>query len=245
MPASNLTPAQRKAEAKRRAEANAKRKTKPSGRTKADTIGGALPRSVPVTPDNRRDPEFSRTRGGVGDTSSPKKPATPSRPRATATTPTAAVSRPASSSSAPAKKPAAAMPKSNATPTKPSPASESYRDGGKGLYQGSKEYRDKVGGSGNPLLNRFRQDMGRDTSTGEKAIPEKSSKAEYNVSKEEGKRRLANAVDYKPATKAEGPSLPKEGKKNNFDAKSELASEKAKRFMDELRKKREGQSSVF
>jgi hypothetical protein len=72
MPASNQTTAQRQAEAKRRAEAAAKRnkKPKPSGRTKADLMGGAPPRSnsVPVTPDSRRDPEFSRSRGGVGDT---------------------------------------------------------------------------------------------------------------------------------------------------------------------------------
>jgi hypothetical protein len=53
-------------------------------------------------------------------------------------------------------------------------SSETYRDGGKGLYQGSKEYRDKVGGSGNPLLNRFRQDMGRDASSGSKAEPKMS-----------------------------------------------------------------------
>jgi hypothetical protein len=45
-------------------------------------------------------------------------------------------------------------------------ASETYRDGGKGLYQGTEEYRNAVGGSGNPLLNRFRQDMGLDPATG-------------------------------------------------------------------------------
>jgi hypothetical protein len=45
-------------------------------------------------------------------------------------------------------------------------ASETYRDGGKGLYQGTEEYRKAVGGSGNPLLNRFRQDMGLDPETG-------------------------------------------------------------------------------
>lgn len=56
------------------------------------------------------------------------------------------------------------------TPSKPAPkASETYRDGGKGLYQGSKEYRDKVGGSGNPLLNRFRKEMGLDQATGQRA----------------------------------------------------------------------------
>jgi hypothetical protein len=53
-------------------------------------------------------------------------------------------------------------------------SSETYRDGGKGLYQGTKEYRDKVGGSGNPLLNRFRQDMGRDAGSGSKAEPKMS-----------------------------------------------------------------------
>ena len=52
------------------------------------------------------------------------------------------------------------------------PTSETYRDGGSGLYQGSQDYRDalakKSGGttSGNPLLDRLRKDMGRDVSTG-------------------------------------------------------------------------------
>ena len=75
--------------------------------------------------------------------------------------------------------PAAAKPKPKA-PSKPvAKPSETYKDGGKGLYQGSKEYRDKVGGSGNPLLNRFRRDMGRDAKTGEKpnAIPKNDSPA--------------------------------------------------------------------
>jgi hypothetical protein len=65
---------------------------------------------------------------------------------------------------------------SAATPPRPStpaqaalagdPASETYRDGGKGLYQGTQAYRDAVGGSGNPLLNRFRNEMGLDPATG-------------------------------------------------------------------------------
>jgi hypothetical protein len=65
---------------------------------------------------------------------------------------------------------------SAATPPRPStpaqaalagaPASETYRDGGKGLYQGTQAYRDAVGGSGNPLLNRFRSGMGLDPATG-------------------------------------------------------------------------------
>jgi hypothetical protein len=67
---------------------------------------------------------------------------------------------------------------SAATPPRPSspaqaalagaPASETYRDGGKGLYQGTQAYRDAVGGSGNPLLNRFRSGMGLDPATGAK-----------------------------------------------------------------------------
>lgn len=67
-----------------------------------------------------------------------------------------------SSSSSPTKS-------SSATPSKIPTANETYRDGGKGLYQGTEEYRNKVGGSGNPLLNRFRKDMGRDEATGDKA----------------------------------------------------------------------------
>lgn len=44
--------------------------------------------------------------------------------------------------------------------SKPTPkASETYKDGGKGLYQGTQEYREKIGGSGNPLLERFKKDM--------------------------------------------------------------------------------------
>jgi len=58
----------------------------------------------------------------------------------------------------------------NVAPAFPvAPASETYRDGGKGLYQGTKAYRDAIGGSGNPLLNRFRRDMGLDPATGNRA----------------------------------------------------------------------------
>lgn len=69
------------------------------------------------------------------------------------------------------------VPKSSSKPV--SKTSETYKDGGKGLYQGSQEYRDKIGGSGNPLLNRLRRDMGRDEKTGEKpnAIPKNDSPA--------------------------------------------------------------------
>ena len=90
-----------------------------------------------------------------------------------------------------APKPQASKPQPKPVPkaeSKPSPkteskpaskASETYKDGGKGLYQGSKEYRNKVGGSGNPLLNRLRRDMGRDEATGEKpnAIPKSTQPA--------------------------------------------------------------------
>lgn len=71
------------------------------------------------------------------------------------------------------------IPKAEAPSSKSAPkSSETYRDGGQGLYQGSQEYRDKVGGSGNPLLNRLRRDMGRDEKTGEKpnAIPKANDK---------------------------------------------------------------------
>ena len=63
--------------------------------------------------------------------------------------------------------------------SKPAPkTSETYRDN-KGLYQGTKEYRDKVGGSGNPLLNRFRRDMGRDATTGERQYNTPEDKSKY------------------------------------------------------------------
>jgi len=69
------------------------------------------------------------------------------------------------------------QPKADSKPT--AKASETYRDGGKGLYQGTKEYRDKVGGSGNPLLNRFRRDMGRDATTGERLYSTPDEKSKY------------------------------------------------------------------
>jgi hypothetical protein len=98
-----------------------------------------------------------------------------------ASNPTPAPSTSRSSSPAPARSSGSSSSTSKPSPKPvPQPAgkvpasSETYRDGGKGLYQGSKEYRDKVGGSGNPLLNRFRQDMGRDTGSGSKAEPKMS-----------------------------------------------------------------------
>jgi hypothetical protein len=107
--------------------------------------------------------------------------------KATASTPKpAAKPSPAPSTSRPSTPPPTRGSGSTASTFKPSPkpvpkpagkvpaSSETYRDGGKGLYQGSKEYRDKVGGSGNPLLNRFRQDMGRDAGSGSKAEPKMS-----------------------------------------------------------------------
>lgn len=89
-------------------------------------------------------------------------------------------SKPQASKPQPKPVPKAESKPSPKTETKPaSKASETYKDGGKGLYQGSKEYRDKVGGSGNPLLNRLRRDMGRDEATGEKpnAIPKSTQPA--------------------------------------------------------------------
>lgn len=56
-------------------------------------------------------------------------------------------------------RPPAAKSESKADSKPAAKASETYREGGKGLYQGTQEYRDKVGGSGNPLLERFKKDM--------------------------------------------------------------------------------------
>lgn len=114
--------------------------------------------------------DYKDTQGNVydGNTGRLKTAATakPSAPPKPSTTP-----KPVPKSSS---KP---IPKSSSKPV--SKTSESYKDGGKGLYQGSQEYRDKIGGSGNPLLNRLRRDMGRDEKTGEKpnAIPKNNSPA--------------------------------------------------------------------
>lgn len=55
-------------------------------------------------------------------------------------------------------------PMGSSTPMRGTPASESYRDGGKGLYQGSEAYRAAMkakdpNSSGNPLLDRMRSTM--------------------------------------------------------------------------------------
>lgn len=200
MPA--LTPEQRQQQIKlakrRKAQQEAANKPKPGQKGAPTGPGSGVVRysSKPAAKPAAKDkPKVSNIPPGEGTGKGSPNDNLPkaAKPKAAPKPQAPAPSRPAAAASAP--KPAAPMPKSSGT-SKPSPASESYRDGGKGLYQGSKEYRDKVGGSGNPLLNRLRKDMGRDTSTGDRVSPspDKSSKAEYNVSQEEGKRRLAEGL---------------------------------------------------
>lgn len=109
----------------------------------------------------------------------PKKPVESKTPPAevkASPTPVRASEQQTTTTRTPAPKP---KPKPKA-PSKPvAKPSETYKDGGKGLYQGSKEYRDKVGGSGNPLLNRFRRDMGRDAKTGERQYSTPADKSKY------------------------------------------------------------------
>lgn len=174
-----------------------------------------------------------------GKTSTPKP--TPAKPKAkkpevtkpnppqtapkTSSTP-APARRSGSTSSTP--KPA---PKSAPKPAGKVPASsETYRDGGKGLYQGSKEYRDKVGGSGNPLLNRFRQDMGRDASTG--------SKTEPKMSKPEDKSRYvaSNGKPYKGPAFGSGKAEPKKP----ASPASPNKSEKGMTLAERMRRRRMG-----
>jgi hypothetical protein len=114
----------------------------------------------------------------------------------------------------PVPKPAGKVPSSN----------ETYRDGGKGLYQGSKEYRDKVGGSGNPLLNRFRKDMGRNTDTGAKTdgVGPVSSGSDYAKSKGVSKAQS----DANKARVKQGPPAPKK--------------ESLKERMERMKKRRQG-----
>jgi hypothetical protein len=75
----------------------------------------------------------------------------------------------------PVGRPTVGRPSVGSTSTSAALSSETYRDGGKGLYQGTKAYRDAVGGSGNPLLNRLRADLGLDTATGNRPDKPKSS----------------------------------------------------------------------
>ena len=94
-------------------------------------------------------------------------------------------------------------------PSKPvASASETYRDGGKGLYQGSKEYRDKIGGSGNPLLNRFRKEMGLDLATGQKQdtpqVAKEAPKQEPKAASKSGGEGVKDSLKIdKAATQAD------------------------------------------
>jgi hypothetical protein len=90
-------------------------------------------------------------------------------------TPTSAPSRPSWSQSN--RNLPAASPYTAPVAQAGAPASETYRDGGKGLYQGTEEYRKAVGGSGNPLLNRFRKEMGLDPATGARLHQQELSNA--------------------------------------------------------------------
>ena len=99
-----------------------------------------------------------------------------------------------------------ATPKASTSPGKASPASETYKEGGKGLYQGTKAYREKIGGSGNPLLNRFREDMGRSASTGKtqkemKKDVRQAGKAAGEKVKNLGKSGASVDPGYTPSTK--------------------------------------------
>jgi len=82
----------------------------------------------------------------------------------------------------PPAQPARTETKSKADSKPAAKSSETYREGGKGLYQGTQEYREKIGGSGNPLLNRFRRDMGRDMTTG--GAPSQKTEKETPTSKQ-------------------------------------------------------------
>lgn len=238
MPA--LSPEQRRrqiemqrAEQRRRLEANKPKSgqkgatTSGGSSTKSETIGGSKPKPVKKTKPTRAPSGDWRSKVGNTDVNALRAQQEAERLKnqqkadkeAASRTKPAPVPRPAAkqgsgSSSTQSSRPAATQ----SSPSKPAtPSSESYRDGGKGLYQGSKEYRDKVGGSGNPLLNRFRQDMGRDSATGEKG--------NSNYSKPEDKSKYV-APDGRPY---QGPGY----------GNGSSGSEKLQKAMDEMKKKRE------
>lgn len=126
---------------------------------------------------------------------------------------------PASSSSKPARS-------SSGSSSKAAKASETYRDGGKGLYQGTKEYRDKVGGSGNPLLNRFRSDMGRDTATGNK-VSQQQTQPKPATSKQAPETKTNTSQSSKSAFESNRSSIENDTKAKPFDA-SRFTQEKPK-----------------
>lgn len=137
--------------------------------------GRSSQRGVPATPNSKRDPEFRTNGGWTGDPNSGRTKSSTNpqsrRPASTQPNNSSTSSRRSNSggTSSSTSSPRTSSPTSSAsTPSKIPTANETYRDGGKGLYQGTQEYRNKVGGSGNPLLNRFRKDMGRDEATGDK-----------------------------------------------------------------------------
>jgi hypothetical protein len=142
--------------------------TKPVGGKKSTQRAN----QVPVTPDSNRDPEFRSSGGWVGNPNDGR----PQPLRSPAIGAPVHASPSAFGSGQNRGTGSAYVGSSAATPPRPSspaqaalagdPASETYRDGGKGLYQGTQAYRDAVGGSGNPLLNRFRNEMGLDPATG-------------------------------------------------------------------------------
>ncbi len=120
------------------------------------------------------------------------------------------------------------------TPSKPAPkASETYRDGGKGLYQGSKEYRDKVGGSGNPLLNRFRKEMGLDQATGQRAdaptVAKEAPKQEPKAASKSGGEGVKDSLKIdQAATKADSSKYFNQASTDKMP-KSETAEQRRKR----------------
>lgn len=141
---------------------------------------------------------------------------------------------------------------------KASPASETYRDGGKGLYQGTKEYRDKVGGSGNPLLNRFRQDMGRDTATGNKSdirttragtdIGGAGSGGNYSTPADKSKYVAPNGQLYQGPGYGSGQvpyKKPADDKPKVETKPQRRMSAGDQRYMNEWEKRRRGQSNVI
>jgi hypothetical protein len=148
--------------------------------TKSESIGGASPTASAPRPSASSRPQ-SRFAGQRDRNFQHIQQTGQSLPSAALHSPASGApihASPQAFGSAPRLAESAYVGSSAATPARPStpgqavrqaaPASETYRDGGKGLYQGTEEYRKAIGGSGNPLLNRFRNQMGLDPATGER-----------------------------------------------------------------------------
>lgn len=247
MPA--LTPEQRKkqqqlqrqAEAKRREQAKPKpgQKGVPTtggSRSKGETIGGGKPQA-PLTPWFLKDPEFGGSSGWTGDPNAGRAKPSATKPAVKPTVrPT---TRTATASSGSSSNRSSSSSSSSATRSVPS-SSTSSQTSNAGTKNQDKNYR------GNLFEKTFGYKKGeapdqRDQRANAAVASGKASKAEYNVSNNEGSRRLND--------KSSSQQLSDTAKKIKDAADKSRASRQMsageQRYMAYLERQRKGQGNVI